>query len=108
EQAELSPAGQPQLDVGDVKTNEPLEFVASFEVYPDIALQGLDDISVEKPQVEVTEADIDATVERIREQHKTFETVERESRDGDQVVVDYVGRIRSEEHTSELQSRFDL
>jgi len=96
EQAELSPAGQPQLDVGDVKTNEPLEFVASFEVYPDIALQGLDDISVEKPQVEVTEADIDATVERIREQHKTFETVERESRDGDQVVVDYVGRIDGE------------
>src|SRR5699024_2851186 len=38
----------------------------------------------------------DATVERIREQHKTFETVERESRDGDQVVVDYVGRIDGE------------
>lgn len=93
EQTELSPAGQPEVDLGEVKAGEPLEFTARFDVYPDITLTGLEDISVEKPVAEVTDADIDNMIERIREQYKTFTPVERESRDGDQVNIDYDGRV---------------
>lgn len=93
EKAEINPAGQPQIELGEFKDGEPLEFTAHVDVYPDIELTGLDSISVEKPVTEVTDADVDKTIERIREQNKTFEAVDRESQDGDQVVVDYVGRI---------------
>lgn len=96
EEAELKPAGEPELDLGEIKPGEPLEFTASFDVYPDIELTGLDAISVDKPSAEITDADVDKTVERIREQNKTFTAVERESRDGDRVVVDYVGRVDGE------------
>ncbi|ROO31026.1 trigger factor [Salinisphaera orenii] len=96
EQSELKPAGQPQIELGEVKEHEPLEFTATFDVYPEIELKGLDDIAVEKPVAEVTDADVDKTIERIRDQNKTWESVERESRDGDQAVVDYVGRIDGE------------
>src|SRR5699024_10045704 len=96
EQAELKPAGQPELDLEEIKAGEPLTFTASFDVYPEITLTGLDSISVDKPQVEITDADVDKTIDRIREQHKTFVPVERDSKDGDQVVVDYVGRIDGE------------
>src|SRR5699024_6856249 len=81
EQAELKPAGQPEVDLGAVTAGEPLEFTASFDVYPEIELTGLDAISVEKPVAEITDADVDKTVDRIRDQNKTFDPVERESRD---------------------------
>lgn len=96
EQAELKPAGQPQIELGELKNDEPLEFTASFDVYPEIELTGLDSLRVERPVAEVTDADVDKTIERIRDQNKTYEPVERESEDGDQVVVDYVGRIDGE------------
>lgn len=96
EQTELKPAGQPEVELDEVKVGEPLAFTASFDVYPDIELTGLDTISVEKPRTAVTEADVDKTIERILNQNKTFNAVERESQDGDQVLVDYVGRIDGE------------
>src|SRR5699024_4424865 len=97
EQAQLKPAGQPELDLDEVAPGEPLEFTASFDVYPEIELVGLDAISVEQPSAEVTDADVGKTVERIREQNKAFVDAEREARDDDQVTVDYVGRIDGEE-----------
>lgn len=96
DQAELKPAGQPEVNLEEIKAGEPLEFTASFDVYPDIELTGLDAISVEKPGAEVTDADVDKTIERIRDQNKTFNAVERESQDDDQVVVDFVGRVDGE------------
>lgn len=96
EQSELNPAGQPEVELDSFEEDGPLSFTASFDVYPEIELEGLDSIAVEKPATEVADADIDSTIERIRDQHKSWEEVEREAADGDQVVVDYVGRIDGE------------
>ncbi|RJS93139.1 trigger factor [Salinisphaera sp. Q1T1-3] len=96
EKSELNPAGQPEIQLDSFEEDGPLSFTADIEVYPEITLQGLDSITVEKPVAEVGEADVDNTLERIRDQNKTFEAVERESVDGDQVTVDYIGRIDGE------------
>lgn len=96
EQSELKPAGQPEIELDQFEENGPLSFTASFDVYPEIELQGLDSIAVEKPVVEITDADIDKTIERMRDQNKTWEDVDRESADGDQVITDFVGRIDGE------------
>lgn len=95
-QAEVNPAGQPQIELDSYEDNGPLSFTAEIEVYPEIQLQGLDSISVEKPVTEVTDDDIENTIERIRKQQQTWEEVDRASADGDQVVVDYIGRIDGE------------
>ena len=96
EKSELNPAGQPEIELDAFEENGPLSFTANIEVYPEIELKGLDAITVEKPVAEVTDADVDKTLERIQDQNKSWEEVERESADGDQVVVDYVGRIDGE------------
>lgn len=96
EQSELNPAGQPEIELDSFEDEGPLSFTAVVDVYPEIELKGVDDIAVEKPVVEVTDADIDNTIQRIRDQNKSWEAVERESADGDQAVVDYVGRIDGE------------
>lgn len=93
DKAELKPAGQPSVELGEYKDGEPLEFTATFDVYPEIELKGLDKLKVERPVTEVTDADVDKTIERLREQNKEFSAVEREARDEDQVVIDYVGKI---------------
>lgn len=96
EQSEINPAGQPDIELDSFEDNGPLSFTANIEVYPEIELKGLDSISIEKPATEVADADIDKTVERIRDQNKAWDEADRASADGDQVTVDYVGRIDGE------------
>lgn len=96
EQSELNPAGQPEIELDEFADDGTLSFTASFDVYPEIELKGLDSLAIEKPVTEVTEANVDNTLERIKDQNKSWEEVDRESADGDQVVVDYVGRIDGE------------
>lgn len=96
EQEGLKPAGRPHVELGEQSSDEGLAYTASFDVYPEIELQGLDKLKVEKPAVEVGEADIDKTIERLREQNKEFAEVDRAAADGDQVVIDFVGRIDGE------------
>lgn len=96
EKSELTPAGQPQIELDSYAQEGPLSFTATLDVYPEIELTGLDSIQVERPVAEVTDADIDKAIERVRNQNKTWEAVERESADGDQVVVDFIGRIDGE------------
>lgn len=96
EQEGLKPAGQPRVELDEQSAENGLAYTASFDVYPEIKLKGLDKIKVEKPVAEVTDTDIDRTVERLREQNKEFTAVDRASADGDQVVIDFVGRIDGE------------
>lgn len=92
----LKPAGKPRVELDEQSPDSGLAYTASFDVYPEIELKGLDKLEVEKPVAEVTEAGIDRTVERLREQHKEFAEVERATVDGDQVVIDFIGRVDGE------------
>jgi trigger factor len=60
-------------------------------VFPDVALKSVDGLAVTRPVAEVTEADIDAMVQNLREQKPKFEAVERASRETDRVTMDFVG-----------------
>lgn len=95
-QVDLKPAGRPDVSVDSMEPGAGLAYTATFDVYPEIELQGLDDIKVERPVVEVTDSDVDAAIVRLREQRKTFEPVEREARDEDKLVIDYEGKIDGE------------
>jgi trigger factor len=93
-QEQLRPAGTPAFDT---KTTEPgLEYTATFEVYPEVELQSVENTTVERPQVDIGEEDIDKMLETIRTQHKQWEEVERPAEDGDRLIMDYVGRIDGE------------
>ena len=90
QQENLNPAGAPSVapqggDEGD------FTFVATFEVYPEIALNDFSGIEIERPVAEVQEADIDEMIETLRKQSTTFEEADRAAEDGDQVTFDYVG-----------------
>lgn len=92
-QAGVSPAGQPKIDITAEKPGEAFEYVAHFEVYPEIQLQGLDALQIERPVVEIGEADIDRLVDNLRKARREFNVVSRPAQNGDQVKIDFLGKI---------------
>ncbi len=95
-QQKLSPAAGPRIEPLAVAPGEDLRYRATFEVYPEVMLKGLEELAVSRPRAEVTEADVDAMVENLRGQRPRFEAVERESRETDRVTMDFVGLVDGE------------
>ncbi len=96
EQEKLRPAGAPDFEPKTMEPGKGLEYVATFEVYPEIELADLSKETVIKPVVEITEEDVDAMIENIRRQHMTWEAVDRPAEEGDRVTVDFKGTIEGE------------
>lgn len=95
-QAGVNPAGQPKIDITAEKAGEPLEYVAHFEVYPEVQLQALDRLAIDRPVVEVTDADVDRLVENLRKARRSYDAVERAAAAGDRVTVDFLGKVDGE------------
>ncbi|MEP7063375.1 MAG: trigger factor [Betaproteobacteria bacterium] len=93
----LQVAGYPRIEPkprNEAAANpDALEFLATFEVYPEIKLGDLTDVTIEKPEVALAPADVDATLEKLRLQRATFEPVARAAQPGDRVSVDFTGTI---------------
>ena len=92
-QQKLNPAAGPRIEPISVGPEQDLRYRATFEVFPDIQLKGVEGIAVKRPAAQVTESDVDAMVLNLREQRPRFDTVERESREGDRVTMDFEGQI---------------
>jgi trigger factor len=90
-QEKLRPAGQPSIEPRNLEAGKDLEYVATFEVFPEIEVVEIKDFSVEKPVSEVTDADVDNIIEVFRKQQGSWEPVERAAADGDKVNIDYAG-----------------
>ena len=87
----LSPAGYPSIERTKDEPGQDLEFVATFEIYPEVKVQGLDNISVVRPVADISETDIDNMIERLREQRAEFAEVDRPAEQGDQVNINFEG-----------------
>jgi trigger factor len=92
-QNQLSPAGSPRIEPTSVAEGQDLTYVATFEVLPEIALQPIGGLSIERLTAEVGEADVDAMIERLRKQQTKYSAVARPAADGDRVTVDFAGSI---------------
>lgn len=92
----LYPAGNPDIVPDSLDGNDGLKYTATFEVFPEIELKLLETIEVTRPQVEVTEADIDDMIANLQSQKGTWEIAERKSKKADQVIVDFDGTLKGE------------
>lgn len=92
-QESINPAGMPHIERKQDEPGLDFQFVATFEVYPEIALAGLDKVEVTRYDAKIEDVDVDNMVEKLREQSAEFNVVEREAQDGDQVKIDFVGKI---------------
>ena len=87
----LRPAGQPSIEARKMDAGQDVEYTATFEVFPAVEVNSLDDLSIEKPVADVTDADIDDIIEVFRKQQGKLVDVERAAAEGDTVIIDFQG-----------------
>jgi trigger factor len=91
----LRPAMQPQVSLGEgYEEGKDAKLEVSLEVLPQISAPSLDGLKLEKLTVPVTDAEVDAALERIASQQKSFTEAKKghKAQNGDQVVVDFTGK----------------
>ncbi|MFT4580966.1 MAG: trigger factor [Gammaproteobacteria bacterium] len=105
---DLRPVGEPSIEPGNFEVGKGLSYVATFEVYPTVALDPVENLNVERPACEIAEPDVEKMIGTLREQHKTWLEVARSASDGDQITIDFVGEIDGEPFEGGTASEFEL
>lgn len=90
----LKVAGYPQFEVKTKDLNaDQIEYSATFEVYPEVALGDLSGVTIERLSYEVTQADVDNTITTLRKQRAMFEETGRAAQAEDHVNIDFTGKL---------------
>jgi len=94
----LRPVSQPQVTDLQLEEGKPLHFKAAFEVVPEFSVEGYREVKVDKPDTELTEAEFDAELDRIRDAHSRMEPVteDRGLADGDWAQISFTGELDGE------------
>ncbi|CNI25663.1 trigger factor [Yersinia vastinensis] len=92
----INPAGAPNYVPGQYKQGEDFTYSVEFEVYPEVELKDLESIEVEKPVVEVNDADVDTMLETLRKQQATWKETDAAVTAEDRVTLDFTGSIDGE------------
>ncbi|GKQ33979.1 trigger factor [Streptomyces sp. A012304] len=96
-EAEIDVLGQPEVDITELKDGETLNFTAEVDVRPALELpEDFSSIEVEVDAIEVTDEDVDKSVEQLRERFASTSPVERAAEDGDVVTVDLQAKVDGE------------
>ncbi|HEV7392434.1 MAG TPA: trigger factor, partial [Burkholderiales bacterium] len=94
----LRVAGYPRFEPKPLNEGaSEFEYSATFEVYPDVQVGDISSSSITRPQLAVGEADIDRTLDVMRKQRATYESVERGAENGDRITMSYKGTVDGSE-----------
>ena len=89
----LMPAGGPKVEPKSMERGKAFEYIAEFDVYPEIPKTDLSGQEVEKAVSQIGDEDVERTIITMMEQRKSWKPVERAATTDDQVVIDFIGRI---------------
>ena len=92
----LNPAGAPAVEPKVFEKGKDLEYIATFEVFPEFEVGAFDSIEVERLSADVADSDLDNMLEVLRKQNVRYEQVERAAQTEDQLNIDFVGKIEGE------------
>ncbi|WGE33412.1 trigger factor [Actinobacillus genomosp. 1] len=101
-------AGRPTFTPNNYQPGQEFSFTTTFEVFPEVELKGLENIEVEKPVVEITEADLDKMIDVLRKQQATWAESQAAAQAEDRVVIDFVGSVDGEEFEGGKATDFTL
>jgi len=93
-QQNLRVAGYPKFDAAPpVDGANDFTYSATFEVYPEVVPGDMAKASLARATLEISEAEIDKTLDIMRKQRVSYDAVDRAAESGDRVTMDYVGTI---------------
>lgn len=96
ESEKLQPVSQPQVSELQLVEGQPLKFKATFEVTPEINIDGYDNVTVERPDTALTDEEFENELSGVLEHHATVEPVDedRPLQDGDSAEVSFKGKVQ--------------
>ncbi len=100
---ELEAIAPPDIQVVTFETGEPIVFEATVDLRPEVTIPDLASVSVEAPSAEVSDDELNEQLDRLRDRFAELETIGREARRGDYVVIDLKG-YRGEELVEGMSS----
>ncbi|HET7558052.1 MAG TPA: trigger factor [Rhodanobacteraceae bacterium] len=89
QQEKLQPVAMPNIDTDGKPQDGEIAYVATFEVLPEMPAIDVSNLQIERGTAQVGDADIDAMIETLRAQRRTFENVDRAAQAGDMVIFEY-------------------
>ncbi|WP_370263797.1 trigger factor [Limnobacter sp.] len=90
---DLRVAGTPKIEAADDAGEDSFAFKATFEVFPEVKFGDFSTLEIEKTVVEVSDAEVEKTIEILRKQRATFAESDRASQEDDKVTLDFTGKI---------------
>ncbi len=97
EQEKLRVAGMPKIDTTTLEPGKDLEYIATFDIYPEFKIADISKMTVTQPVVKLMAADVDEMIETLRKQQQDWKEVKRAAKEGDLLVVDFNGKVDGEE-----------
>jgi trigger factor len=98
----LIPVSQPQVTDLHIHDGEPLRFKASFEIMPEIAVEGYKELRADHPEIVIKDEEVEEAVNSVREQHATYTSVEgRSLADGDYAQASMDGKPKENDGTAQ-------
>lgn len=104
----VNPAGAPTFAPVESKEGDDFVFSATFEVYPEVEIKGLENITVEKPAVEVKDEDVEEMIDTLRKQQASWTEADTAVEDGTRATIDFQGTIDGEEFEGGKAEDFPL
>ena len=92
-QENIRPAGVPSIDPAELVAGKPLEYTATFEIFPELSGTIQYGFRISKPLAEICDQDITDMLENLRSQRGVWKTVDRAAQNTDQVSIDFEGTV---------------
>jgi len=92
----LKAVGGPAIQSKAHVRGEDMQYVAIFEVYPEVPRLDLKDVEIERASCAISDEDVERTLDTMRKQRQTWARVDRAAKEGDQVTIDFIGRMDGE------------
>ncbi|MEM7081316.1 MAG: trigger factor [Pseudomonadota bacterium] len=92
----LNPAGQPSIEPSSMEPGKDLEYVATFEVFPEVELKQIEGLKLETVTADVADSDLDTMIETLRKQRATWVDNDAAAARDDRVTIDFVGTLDGE------------
>lgn len=99
---------RPDVDLKDFKPYVSIEFEAEIELLPEVTLGDYKKLKVKKESVELKPEEIDDVMARLRQQFAEKKEVKRAAQDGDEVIIDFVGKKDGEAFDGGTSSDYAL
>lgn len=95
----LKPAGYPQIEAVCVEPGKDVQFRAHFEVLPVVQLVDPKQLNLERFTATINDADVEQKLEEVRKSQRSSHSVDRPSREGDELLIDFEGKIDNQAFT---------